>query len=578
MRRRENSPFGGMNRINAGFAVEEERRRAEFKAKAKAKPPRTTSSPKQRPSRRKNERQPGDMKALKMQQALSKVSYGQRSAVKTRISDIDAFQEFPLLPIIQEAIPKDLLTDLVDIGPTPIQRLAIPALLNMSYKGRRAHASESKSMHQYLLAAETGSGKTLAYALPTIDAIKRAETAEAEAEARESAVQVEKKKTNLFELEPPPLSGEVNPDFGRPRAIVLLPTSELVDQVGGIFKQLSHAVKLRVSLISAAYSATTIRNRLFGRPIDVLVATPHLISSIAQSDPNILSRVTHLIIDEADSLLDRSFAPMTSTIIDRATPSLKQLILCSATIPRSLDSFLEKRFPDIVRLATPNLHAIPRRVQLGVVDIEREPYHGNRDLACADSIWSIGREAAENASEDERHDPTLAAANGKRIIVFVNEREKAPELAAYLVSKGIDAVGLNRDTTTERRSDILAVFTSTSPIPVSGDDATPMTQRRANFAATLPDARAKAAQAQRTLANVKVLVMTDIGARGIDTIAVRNVILYDVPFTSIDFIHRLGRTGRMGRRGKGLVLVGKGDRRDVVREVREGMFMGKALI
>ena len=71
---------------------------------------------------------------------------------------------------------------------------------------------------------------------------------------------------------------------------------------------------------------------------------------------------------------------------------------------------------------------------------------------------------------------------------------------------------------------------------------------------------------------------TDLGSRGIDTTAVRHVILYDVPHSTIDFIHRLGRTGRMGRRGRGIVLVGKGDRRDVVKEVREGMFMGKALI
>jgi len=83
---------------------------------------------------------------------------------------------------------------------------------------------------------------------------------------------------------------------------------------------------------------------------------------------------------------------------------------------------------------------------------------------------------------------------------------------------------------------------------------------------------------RRVLQNVKVLVMTDIGSRGIDTLEVKNVILYHVPHTSIDFIHRLGRVGRMGRRGRGFVLVGKNDRKDIVKEVRTGMFMGKALI
>jgi ATP-dependent RNA helicase MRH4 len=84
--------------------------------------------------------------------------------------------------------------------------------------------------------------------------------------------------------------------------------------------------------------------------------------------------------------------------------------------------------------------------------------------------------------------------------------------------------------------------------------------------------------AARRLKGVKVLVTTDIASRGIDTTAAKTVILYTVPHTSIDFIHRLGRVGRMGRRGRGIVLVGRGDRKDVVREVREGMFKGMALI
>ena len=88
----------------------------------------------------------------------------------------------------------------------------------------------------------------------------------------------------------------------------------------------------------------------------------------------------------------------------------------------------------------------------------------------------------------------------------------------------------------------------------------------------------KTASGLRKLANVRVVVTTDIASRGIDTLGVKTVILYDVPHTSIDFIHRLGRVGRMGRRGRGVVLMGRFDRKDVVREVREGMFRGQALI
>ena len=221
---------------------------------------------------------------------------------------------------------------------------------------------------------------------------------------------------------------------------------------------------------------------------------------------------------------------------------------------------------------TPNLHAIPRRVQLGVVDVEKEPYRGNKNLACADTIWSIGKAAAEH---------TGGTADVKRILVFVNEREKTQEVAEYLILKGIEAIALSRDTPEQRQIETLSAFTMAKKESVevvskeisaelrNGPNYVPMGSKTP--ATSTPPPR-------RHLPNTKVLVTTDLSSRGIDTLAVRHVILYDVPHSTIDFIHRLGRTGRMGRRGRGIVLVAKNDRRDIVREVKEGMFKGQALI
>ena len=562
--RRTNGPFAGMNQKSANI-----RREPHARSEAEV---RRSSGGRERP---KKARDP--FHALKMQKALSAVSYGQRASIKAKISETESFDDFPLLPMVKESIAAQALSGLVDLAPTPIQRLAIPVLLGNETRAarRRSSASGKKEMEQFLLAAETGSGKTLAYLLPILDAVKRAEVVDAELEARKKAEEEqERKKANFHALEPPPLSNAPHPTTGRPRAIILVPTSELVTQVGNLVKLLSHKVKFRSGLISSAYSGKVIRNRLFAPTgIDVLISTPHLLASISESDPNILSRVSHLVIDEADSLLDRSFAPSTSTVIDKSTPSLQQLILCSATVPLSLDSFLRKRFPDMRRLVTPNLHAIPRRVQLGVVDVEKEPYRGNRILACADTIWSIGKAAAEHAPGDtERVDI-------KRILVFVNEREKTQEVAEYLNSKGIDATALSRDTPEQRQSETLAAFTTIQPKSapeISKDTST--SSSGTNYIAFNPTPATVTPPPRRHLANTKVLVTTDLGSRGIDTLAVRHVILYDVPHSTIDFIHRLGRTGRMGRRGRGIVLVGKHDRRDVVREVKEGMFKGQALI
>lgn len=576
-----NSPFGGMNMTSAQInRLPDKRSQAELKR---------SSGGRARPLRNQERGSPETFKALKMQRTLSPISYKRRSTVKERISEVDTFNVFNLLPKVKEAIATHALVGLEEIIPTPIQRIAIPAFLGQQMGKRVPRGANGKDeMEQFLIAAETGSGKTLAYLLPVLDALKRAEIMDAEVEANDKIEMERKLKKDPYYVEPPLVNDKPHSTTGRPRAIILVPTSELVTQVGSLAKSLSHCVKFRSAQISSAYSGVVIRKRLFTpNGIDLLVSTPHLLSSIAESDPNILSRVTHLVIDEADSLLDRSFAPTTSAIIDKATPSLRQLILCSATIPRSLDSYLRKRFPSLRRLVTPNLHAIPRRVQLGVVDVERDPYRNNKLLACADTIYTIGKAAAEHSlthsgnTEAERLDI-------KRILVFVNEREKTQEVAAYLQSKGIDAVALNRDTPEQRQSELLSSFTllkpdsipdASSPSPEISPQATSPSPS-SSVAKYTPADRLPAPPptSRRSLPNTKVLVTTDLGSRGIDTLAVRHVILYDVPHSTIDFIHRLGRTGRMGRRGRGIVLVGKGDRKDVVREVREGMFRGQALI
>lgn len=516
-----------------------------------------------RPSRGGKRDERKGFKALRMQQALSRVSYDTRVRVKETIREVQGFESFGLLDEVRDAIATQALDGMSNIVSTPVQKIAIPALLDVKKK-RTRDPSKVVTRKEFLIAAETGSGKTLAYLLPTINAIKLAEVEDAEIAAHEEEMAQQRMLENNFS---PPLSGVAHPTKGRPRAIILVPSAELVTQVGSLVKSFGHTVKYRSAMISSAFSGQVIRNRLFSPGgIDIVVSTPHLLSSIAESDPNVLARVSHLVIDEADSLLDRGFIPLTSAIIDRTMPSLKQLVMCSATIPRSMDTFLRKRFPDIQRLVTPNLHAIPRRVQLSVVDVEKGNYHGNKDLACADTIWNIGKAAAE-------HDgPVKGEMDVKRILVFVNEREATTPLTEFLVSKGIDAVSLNRDTTDSRQSEMLALFTRSEPLTAPKlDEAQDESPNYVPLGQTPPPST-------RKLPNTKVLVTTDLGSRGIDTLAVRHVILYDVPHSTVDFIHRLGRTGRMGRRGRGIVLVGRNDRRDVVAEVKEGMFMGQALI
>jgi ATP-dependent RNA helicase MRH4 len=553
--RKKPDAFSYLNRTQAPPGLERLREQREARG---SRPPtgRDQAKPRQRGE---------PFHALKMQSSLHQVPYSDRTAIKRRIDDYDSFDKFPLAEPILRAI-NDALPGLEYRNPTPAQAVAIPALLGLQKAVRAKVKAKKTGPDAFLLAAETGSGKTLAYLLPTLQAIKEEEVREkeeaeeqAKKSAEEAAAKEHDKRTDMFAAEEPEINKAVDP--ARPRAIILVPSAELVAQVGAVAKSLSHTVKFRAAPISAKMSATVIRNQLFNpNGVDVVISTPPLLASIAQSNPNILARVTHLICDEADSLFDRSFKETTTEILERATPSLKKLVLCSATIPKYLDKYLATRFPDMQRLVTPNLHAIPRRVQLGVVDVNKDPYRGNKLLACADTIWQIGKASADyDPNEGKEAIPT------KRVLVFVNEREDTEEVAQYLVKKGIDALAFHRDTDPSRQAKILNSFTSdvsASAAPAS-DDQAPINSALAN---------------KRTLPNTKVIVTTDLGSRGIDTVSVRHVILYDVPHTTIDFIHRLGRTGRMGRRGRGIVLLGAGDRADVVREVREAMFRGEALI
>ncbi|KAH7162603.1 P-loop containing nucleoside triphosphate hydrolase protein [Dactylonectria estremocensis] len=540
-RHRESAPgpFGGMNRKFANIDPDRATRNRALAPK--------DSKGKGRDVKRGDDKD--DRKALKMQRALATISYGRRTSVKERMAEYESFEDFDLLPSLQVALTDELFKGMVDIKPTPVQRLAIPALLGQNTA--TGSKNPSKEAQSFLLAAETGSGKTLAYLLPAIDAMKIAEAEDPEIKAYKERWLIEKERQEAGNQKGKPLD-EPHPTMARPKVIVLVPTAELAHQVVKVSKTISHVAKFKTEMLSSDLKPQQIQRNLYGpRGVDVIVSTPHLLASIADSDPNILSRVTHLIVDEADSLFDRSFAPVTTSIIERAAPSMKQFICCSATIPRKLNNYLGTNHPKMIRITTPNLHAIPRRVQLGVVDASKDPYRNNKDLACADAIYGIGREAS-------KHEGTVKdELDVRRIMVFVNEREKTEELATYLQSKGINADALHRDTPEKRHGEILDTFTTAEPLRIP-----------------MPTASSR----QRSLPNVRVLVVTDLASRGIDTLAVRHVILYDVPHTTIDFIHRLGRAGRMGRRGRGIVIVGNDDRKDVVAEVKHSMFMGQALI
>lgn len=461
------------------------------------------------------------MKTLKMHQMLTGVPQSTRAVVRQQIQQLDSFDDFDLLPTVKGAIFSDALAGLVDVVPTPVQKLAIPALTGQQQQQPKSRGKgRGTNAGVFLIAAETGSGKTLAYTIPVVDAVKRQDL-----EDNEAAQQQPRPVPAPDGLEIPAVQGALD---GRPRAIILVPTAELVRQVGSVVKAFAHAVKLRVAGLSRDLSPAVIRNKFLHSPVDIVTCTPHLLNSLTEVNAALFSRCTHLVVDEADSLFDRSFSPTTTALIDRCK-SLQKLILCSATIPKSLDARLRTLYPDMKRVVTPNLHVVPRRVRLRVVDCDDLQYRGNKKLACADALYTIAKEG---------WDPGFRTL----VVVFVNERESATELADYLRTTGIDAVELSRDSSGRADADILEMFTRGK----LEADKSQLTGRR----------------------KLKVLVTTDIASRGVDTKTVKHVVLYDKPHSTIDMIHRIGRVGRMGKRGRAVILVDKHVNKAWVKDIK----------
>ncbi|PQA89444.1 DEAD/DEAH box helicase [Hyphococcus luteus] len=281
-----------------------------------------------------------------------------------------------------------------------------------------------------------------------------------------------------------------------PRSLVLAPTRELAAQVAENFEKYGVNHKLTMALLIGGVSFGD-QDAKLTRGVDVLIATPGRLIDHFERGRLLLNGIEVMVVDEADRMLDMGFIPDIEKIF-KLTPMTRQTLFFSATMP-----------PEIQRITDQFLHQ-PVRIEV------------SKPATTADTITqNIVRVPSK---DDKQKRAVLRELIGKEDvkngIIFCNRKSTVDVVAKSLQKHGFNARPIHGDLAQSFRTETLDKFRN--------DD-------------------------------LQFLVASDVAARGLDIPAVSHVFNFDVPIHSDDYVHRIGRTGRAGRKGAALMLVTPAD-------------------
>jgi superfamily II DNA/RNA helicase len=284
-----------------------------------------------------------------------------------------------------------------------------------------------------------------------------------------------------------------------PRSLILEPTRELAAQVAESFERYGKYHKLSMALLIGGVSFDD-QDKKLDRGVDVLIATPGRLLDHFERGKLMLSGVQVLVIDEADRMLDMGFIPDVERIA-KLIPFTRQTLFYSATMP-----------PEIQRLTDQFLQAPVR------IEVSKPATAASTIVQMAVSVPSddwAKRAALRQLVREE---------DVKNAIVFCNRKRDVDIVAKSLQKHGFSAAALHGDLDQSVRTRTLDAFRA-------GD--------------------------------IRLLVASDVAARGLDIPAVSHIFNFDVPFQAEDYVHRIGRTGRAGRTGHAFMLVTRRDEKNV---------------
>src|SRR5262247_3840224 len=285
-----------------------------------------------------------------------------------------------------------------------------------------------------------------------------------------------------------------------PRTLILEPTRELAAQVAEQFEKYGVNHKLNVALLIGGVSFDD-QDVKVTRGADVLIATPGRLLDHFERGRLLLSGVELLVIDEADRMLDMGFIPDIERIC-KLVPFTRQTLFFTATMP-----------PEIQRITGQFLHN-PVKVEVA------RP---------ATTVATIAQHLVKSGSKPHEKRDVLrrlirSSENFKNAIIFCNRKTEVAQLHRSLLRHEFSAAALHGD---------------------------------------LDQAARMAALDRFRKGDVKLLIASDVAARGLDIPDVSHVFNFDVPHHADDYVHRIGRTGRAGRSGAAITVVAPADQKAV---------------
>ena len=277
------------------------------------------------------------------------------------------------------------------------------------------------------------------------------------------------------------------------RVLVLAPTRELAIQIEESYRELNRVKSNRSMIVMGGANMRTQVSDL-RRGATVVIATPGRLLDLTERGAINLSTVEVLVLDEADRMLDMGFLPAIKRVLAKL-PLKRQTLLFSATMSASIESLARSTMtqPKLVEV-----NARGRAAQM----VEQTAY-----AVAQESKTALLLDLLERRNQQE---------SLEKVLVFTRTRRGSERLSHILKARNHSVNRIHADRSQPQREAALREFR---------------------------DGRAR------------VLVATDIAARGLDVDAVTHVINYDVPNAPEDYVHRVGRTGRAGNQGKAITIV-----------------------